>query len=269
MITALIQRLPRQGASATSPRPMTDDPKSIPDTTDPGNAEKIVPPTGPNNRWRHPLDSTWDRLRAWANTIFVDHAFFRLVYLNLHRLSPRAWRAAQPLPHQISRLARRGLRSVVTLRGGKSFGSLPLEIEACKAADIHFETFRLRSRAAPTREEIEGAVALFQRLEYPVLFHCKSGADRAGMMSALFLALHEGEPVSVARKQLSLRYGHFRQSKTGILDAFFDSYLADHPDEQVPLLDWVRNDYDSDALTQAFSSGGIGDFLIEKVLRRE
>jgi protein tyrosine/serine phosphatase len=27
-------------------------------------------------------------------------------------------------------------------------------------------------------------------LEYPVLFHCKSGADRAGMMAALFLVLH-------------------------------------------------------------------------------
>ena len=248
---------------------MTDDPNPHPDKIASNVPELADPSLGANNRWRRPLDSTWDRIVAWANMIFVDHAFFRMVYLNLHRLSPKAWRAAQPLPYHITRLARRGLRTVITLRGGKSFGSLPLEKEACDAAGVHFETFRLRSRAAPTREEVEGADALFRRLEYPVLFHCKSGADRAGMMSALFLILHEGVPVSQAAKQLSPRFGHIRQSKTGILDAFFETYLADHPDEQVPFLDWVRTTYDSDALTQAYSSGGFGDFLTEKVLRRE
>ena len=201
--------------------------------------------------------------------IFVDHAFFRMVYLNLHRLSPDAWRAAQPLPYQIRRLARRGLRTVVTLRGGKSFGSLPLEIEACLQEGVNFETFELRSRALPTREEIEGAVALFERLEYPVLFHCKSGADRAGMMSALFMALREGLPVAEARKQLSLRYGHVRASKTGILDSFFDAYEADQPDGRMPLLEWVRTRYDQSALTAAFQSGKIADFLTDIVLRRE
>lgn len=201
--------------------------------------------------------------------IFVDHAFFRMVYLNLHRLSPNAWRAAQPLPYQIRALGRRGLRSVVTLRGGKSFGSLPLEIEACQAGNLHFETFELRSRALPTRDQIERAAVLFRRLEYPVLFHCKSGADRAGMMSALFLVLHEGKAVAEARRQLSLKYGHFSSGKTGILDSFFDAYEADQPDGTMPLLDWVRTRYDPDALGAAYKAGRVTDFLTDIVLRRE
>ena len=221
------------------------------------------------DRWKRPLDGTWDRIRAWTNMIFVDHAFFRMVYLNLHRLSARAWRSAQPLPYQIHALARRGIRTIVTLRGGNSFGSYPLEVEACARAGLAFESFTLRSRAAPTRAEVEAAVRFFRRLEYPVLFHCKSGADRAGMMSALYLALHEGVPVAEARKQLSPRFGHIRQGKTGILDAFFDAYLADQPDGRMPLLDWVRTRYDAEALTKAFRSGTIGDFLTETVLRRE
>lgn len=201
--------------------------------------------------------------------IFVDHAFFRMAYLNLHRLSPNAWRSAQPLPYQLRTLARRGLRTVVTLRGGKSFGSLPLEIEACQAEGLNFETFAMRSRALPTREQIEKAAALFGRLEYPVLFHCKSGADRAGIMSALFLALHEGVPVAEAREQLSLKFGHLRLGKTGILDSFFDAYQSDQPDGEMPLLEWVRTRYDADALTAAFKSGRVGDFLTDMVLRRE
>ena len=222
-----------------------------------------------HHRWRRPIGSGWDRFRAWTNMIVVDHAFFRMFYLNLHRLSPNAWRAAQPLPYQIRALARRGLRTIVTLRGGKSFGSLPLEIEACLDTGLHFETFEMRSRALPTPEQIERAAALFDRLEYPVLFHCKSGADRAGIMSALFLALHEGVPVAEARKQLALKYGHIKSSKTGILDYFFDAYEADQPDGAMPLLEWVRSRYDPGAVAAAFGSGTVGDFLTDTVLRRE
>ena len=187
------------------------------------------------DRWRGPLVTRWDHLRAWTNMVLVDHAFLRMAYLNLHRVSDRAWRSAQPTPYQIRALARRGVRTIVSLRGGQSFGSLPLQIEACTAAGLCFETFVLRSRAIPSVEELRALQAFFARIEYPVLFHCKSGADRAGMMSALFLALHEGRPVAEARRQLGLRYGHIRHGKTGVLDAFFDAYQADQPDGAMPL----------------------------------
>lgn len=234
----------------------------------------IAPPADPRqvrrDRWRRPLTSTYDRVRAWVNMIFVDHAFFRMVYLNLHRLGDHAWRAAQPLPYQISRLAReQGLKTVITLRGGQSFGSYPLEVEACQLSDVHFETFEIRSRALPSPQDILAADALFQRLEYPVLFHCKSGADRAGMMSALYMILHEGRPVRQAMKQLSLHYGHIRQGKTGVLDALFDTYMADQPGEQMPFLEWSQTRYDPDAITNAFKAGTLGSLVTDGLLRRE
>jgi len=117
--------------------------------------------------------------------------------------------------------------------------------------------------------ELEAAEAVFANLEYPVMMHCKSGADRAGMASALFLILHEGQPVSTARHQLSIRYGHFRQGKTGILDALFDAYMADNPNDERPFMDWVLSDYDPDAITTAFKTSGVGSFLTERLLRRE
>lgn len=221
------------------------------------------------NRWRKPLATRRERRNAWFNMVFADHGFIRMVYLNLHRISPKAWRSAQPAPYQIRRFARLGIRSVVNLRGGQSYGSLPLEVEASAAAGIHFENFVLRSRAIPSVKEIRAAKALFDRLEYPVLFHCKSGADRAGIMSALYLALHEKRPVSEARKQLSLKYGHIRQGKTGILDALFDTYEADQPSAEMPFMEWVETRYDQAAITSAFKAGTLGTLLTETILRRE
>ena len=221
------------------------------------------------DRWRRELKTPWERICAWANMIFIDHAFFRWVYLNLHQIAPGAWRSAQPGPYQVRRLARRGIRSIVNLRGGQSYGSLPLEIEAAEDEGVHFEVFVLRSRSLPTRYELRQAKALFERVEKPVLFHCKSGADRAGMVSTLYLILHEGMPVAEAMKQLSLRYGHFSHGKTGVLDAMFRAYLADHPDEAVPFMDWVEDGYDPAAITAGFKPSGFGSFLTETLLRRE
>ena len=57
----------------------------------------------------------------------------------------------------------------------------------------------------PDKETVHAMANVFEHLEYPVLMHCKSGADRAGLMSVLYSHLHKGEPIEVAIRQLSLR----------------------------------------------------------------
>lgn len=219
-------------------------------------------------RWRRPLITPWDRIRAWANAMAIDHAFARMFYLNKHRVGTRAWRSAQPLPHQLRAFARQGGKSVVSLRGGQTFGSLPLEIETCREAGLVFENFVLRSRSLPSRKDLLKLATLFETLAYPVLFHCKSGADRAGFVSALYLALAEGAPVAEARRQLGLRYGHIRQSKTGVLDAFFDAYERE-TGGSVPLRKWIETGYDPAKITREFRSESWASWLVDKVLARE
>ena len=90
----------------------------------------------------------------------------------------------------------------MNLRGGREHGSWPLEREACEAAGIKLTEFVVRSRGAPDRETILSAAEFFEKLDYPVLVHCKSGADRAGFMAALFLLVHEKRPLDEAMDQL-------------------------------------------------------------------
>src|SRR5690625_301237 len=134
---------------------------------------------------------------------------------------------------------------------------------------LNFETFVLRSRDLATIEQIRAAGALFAPLEYLVLFLSNWGADRVGMMSALYLALHEGVPVAEARRQLSLRYGHFRIAKTGVLDALFDAYERDSPTGDMPFREWIETSYDRDAITADFKPWRLGNFLTDTLLHRE
>ena len=104
----------------------------------------------------------------------------------------------------------------------------------------------------PSCEELRAAAQLFATMERPALLHCKSGADRSGFASALYLMLAENRPVAEARKQLALRYGHNRHSKTGVLDAFFDAYQRDTAIRPMPLLEWVETLYDPENITTEF-----------------
>ncbi|HZT47336.1 MAG TPA: sulfur transferase domain-containing protein [Hyphomicrobiaceae bacterium] len=201
--------------------------------------------------------------------LFVDHGIFRVIYPNRHRLGRRAWRSAQPTPHQIRALARRGLRTIVNLRGERVCGSYWLEQATCERKGIKLVNFSVKSRAAPTREEVRAAVELFDSIEYPALLHCKSGADRAGLMSVLFCYFKEGMPLEQAKRQLSLRYGHFRQAHTGILDYFFERYLEDNARRPMPFLEWVDKVYDPVELKRTFRSKGWANRLVDSVLRRE
>jgi len=220
-------------------------------------------------RWDRPVGGAWDRMRAWTNMLLVDHGVFRVVYLNLFRVTPGFWRAAQPTPTQIGRLAKQGLRTIVNLRGGREYGSWPLEREACERHGVTLTEFVVRSREAPDRETIHAAKRFFETLEYPVLVHCKSGADRAGMMSALYLILHEKLPVREAMRQLSWRYGHFRFARTGVLDAFFDAYLREGEAKGVDFLTWVDTIYDPEAVKRDFRPGLLSDLVVDRIIRRE
>ncbi len=201
--------------------------------------------------------------------LFVDHGFLRLFYINRHPLGPLASRAAQPAPHQIRSFAAEGIRTIVNLRGVRECGSYELEREACRRYGITLIDCQFRSRAAPSREEIWRARDLFERIEYPMLMHCKSGADRAGLVSVLYAHMKLGLPIAEAKRQLSFRFGHIRQADTGILDHFFESYLAYNATHSIAFIDWVEQIYHPDDIVRSFSAKGWANRLVNGILWRE
>lgn len=215
-----------------------------------------------------------ERLWAHVRVFLMDHGIFRsLFYSNFHQLSPRAFRSSQPSPRQLrSYFQHHRIRTVLSLRGmNLRQPFIRLEAEACAEHEVSMKAFTLRSRDLPTREEILALRHFLTQLEYPVLFHCKSGADRAGLMSVLYLHFQEGVPIVEARKQLRLwPFGHIRLANTGILDFFFDSYLAyeaRHP--EVDFLTWVDTVYDPKSLRQSFRPHLSLNWITDKLLRRE
>lgn len=212
------------------------------------------------------------RRAAMVNSLLVDHALFRTAWRNWGVVEAgRLYRSNHPLPWQLRDAARRfGLRTVINLRGHReACGSDLLGRTAARELGLDHIDAPFESRGAPHKDRILRLAEIYRGMAEPALIHCKSGADRTGLAAGLWLLL-QGRPPEAALAQLDLRYGHVRQSRTGILDAFFALYAeAARARPGLPFLDWLRDEYDEAALRRDFRSRPWADRLIDGVLRRE
>ena len=216
------------------------------------------------------LASPLGRAGAYADYLWNDHAYLRLGFSNAHWVSEELVRANQPWPHQIADWKARGIKTIVNLRGGFDASFHALEKDACERLGLNFVNFTITSREVPSRERVLGAKALFETLEYPALMHCKSGADRAGIMSVLYLHFRKGLPIRQALDQLSFRYLHIRHGKTGVLDYTFARYLTEGEPAGMSFTEWVESPlYDPAAMKAEFRTNMWGNALVDGVLRRE
>ena len=209
------------------------------------------------------------RRRAWWDSLLADHAIFRTVWSNFATVLPgRVYRCNHPTPARLAELASRyRLRTLVNLRGHRRCGSDALSRQAAGQLGLDHVDMAFESRGAPHRDRILRFETLYRGLAFPILMHCKSGADRAGLASGLVL-LFEGGRAEDALRQLSWRFGHFSGSRTGILDAFFLRYQRD-AEGRIGFLDWVRDEYDEAGLKRDFVAGTLSSFVNDAVLRRE
>jgi len=215
--------------------------------------------------------SRWRRFVVWMNALFIDHAFFRFFYNLRTRVGTALFRSGHPMPYQLRAARRAGVKSVINLRGIEThLGSNVLEWEECARIGLPVVHFTFGSREAPYREAILGFDQLFETLPLPALAHCKSGADRAGLASTLYLLLRENKPFEEAIRQMDFwRHGHVRQAKTGVLDHFFETYRQHHAAHGTPFREWVEKHYDRDAVERSFHANWWANQVVDKVLRRE
>jgi len=202
-------------------------------------------------RFRTDLSTPVNRRRAWVFLLLLDHGLLRLWWTNQAQVAPGVWRSNHPLPGRIARIAALGVRDILSLRGTVTSPGYLLEREACDAAGIRLHTVSLSARNAPARVELLAMIDHFRTLPRPFLFHCKSGADRAGLAAAICL-LDRGGSMAQARAQLSPRFLHFRWSKTGILDHLLDLYDQRLALSSITIRDWIMQEYDPAALTLSY-----------------
>ena len=194
------------------------------------------------------LSTPENRRRAHIYNLWFDHAILRTLWTNFFEIAPGAYRSNHPTHARFEKMRDMGIRSVLNLRGSFGAAHYLVEKESCEALGLTLVSISMQARYAPPGEEILAMLKAFREIEKPFVMHCKSGADRAGFASALYLLVMEGRPMAEARKMLAPRYLHFKFTKTGVLDHILDVYEARNAQSPISFEDWVCAEYEMHAM---------------------
>jgi len=195
-----------------------------------------------------------ERKKSLLHFNWLDHGILRKHWHNYAQVAPGVYRSNHPDHARFKAYAAQGIKTILNLRGAAKQPHYLFEVESCDQLGLTLVDITMSARKAPPLKALHKLLAAFETNEKPFLMHCKSGADRTGLAAALYLMVIEGQPLDVARRQLSFRFLHIRRTSTGILDHFFDVYAARNAESPIAITDWINTEYDPDALTQSFAA---------------
>ncbi|WP_308923492.1 dual specificity protein phosphatase family protein [Janthinobacterium sp. J1-1] len=116
---------------------------------------------------------------------------------NLHQVTPALYRSARLDSVDVAQLQALGVKTVISLRSFHSDTDL-LKDSGIRTVRIPINTWAIRDRHVV--EAMRSIRAAEQ--DGPVLLHCLHGADRTGMMTAMYRMLYQGWPRDKAIDEL-------------------------------------------------------------------
>jgi protein tyrosine/serine phosphatase len=122
---------------------------------------------------------------------------------NLNRVTPTFYRSAQPLKAGFPNIGPgTGIKTVVSLRAFHSDAKL------AKSTDLRLVSVPINTWKIKTKDVVQ-ALAEIRRAEAsgPVLLHCLHGADRTGLVTAMYRIVYQGW--SKADAETEMRQGSY------------------------------------------------------------
>lgn len=110
---------------------------------------------------------------------------------NFARIDGFVYRGAQPKSYAFSELKNAGIGVVVDLRNEK--GEIAKERDEVQALGMRFVSIPWKGTGEPSREEVISFLSLLHEANGEKIFvHCRRGADRTGVMIALYRITFDG-----------------------------------------------------------------------------
>lgn len=176
------------------------------------------------------LEGMRRRLKVFITTLVLliippcIYALYEIETGNFHTItSGEAYRSGQLDRNRLAYYIKAyKIKSILNLRGEKPGSKWYVEeMRTCAENSVMHYDVSLSAYSEPIEEDVRKLMTVFRSAPRPILIHCEGGADRSGLVSAMWKVVVDGEPKSEAEKQLFLLYGHIPFGKAHVMDRFF------------------------------------------------
>jgi protein tyrosine/serine phosphatase len=120
------------------------------------------------------------RNQEWALPVMLEGV------PNLHKITDNIYRSAQPETEGLKNLAKLKIRTVINLRGFHD------DKDEAKGTAIRLIDVPINTWDIDDDQVIQVMKELSKPENGPFLIHCKHGADRTGLMSAMYRIIYQG-----------------------------------------------------------------------------
>ena len=157
---------------------------------------------------------------VWATYFFL--------YGNFHKVDKDVYRSAQLFSYNLPYyLEKYQIKSILNLRKTRKAHNKSWyinEIKIAKVMGVIRYDYPIGDREEASIEQMDKIVQLIENAPKPLLIHCKAGADRTSLASALYLYAIKND--KNADREISIIYGHFPWlgSRTIAMDRSFEKY---------------------------------------------
>lgn len=147
----------------------------------------------------------------------------------------KLYRSAQLTDEELQQVIEKyQIKTVISLRGSPAASKwYSREEDFLKKHDVQFEPINLSDDYYPNQEQIRMILNVFKTKSFPMLVHCRVGADRTGMVAALYQRFFMNQSLEKSLEQLSFRYWHVR-----FLHPAMSAFV-----EKAKSADWLLTDY--------------------------
>ena len=128
---------------------------------------------------------------AWAAPIEAEGMS------NFYQISPDVYRAAQPGKGGMTSLKKLGIKTVISLRETQKDPAL----NEAEGTDLNLIYLPIATSKV-SEQDIIAALRVIRDAPKPILIHCRHGADRTGLISAMYRIVFQGWSKACAKEEL-------------------------------------------------------------------